>query len=257
MKYGFSAAKTVNIPADPNLILSWNMDPDTDKSEYFPFQEAIGILNFAQTCTRPDISYALSAAGQFAQNPEPTHCTVVKKIFRYLKGTSTLGLCYSKTTTPHQPIAYCDADFAADITDRKFRTGYVILLNGGPVMWCSQKQSITATSTTKAEYVAAWAATRQVIWIHDFLAEIGYPLSQPTPVYSDNQSCIRLIRNPEVHKRTKHVDIRYHATKDAQASAIINASYVPSAQQLADPLTKPIPYPQFSTLRSALNCSFH
>lgn len=65
-KYGFSDAKTVNIPADPNLILSWNMDPNSDKTELFPFQEALGSLNFAQTCTRPDISCALSAAGQFA-----------------------------------------------------------------------------------------------------------------------------------------------------------------------------------------------
>jgi hypothetical protein len=181
----------------------------------------------------------------------------MKELFRYLKGTSHLGLCYSKTANPHQPIAYCDADFAADLTDRKSRTGYAIFLNGGPVIWSSQKQTVTAISTTEAEYVATWAATRQVIWIRDFFAEIGYPVANPTPLYFDNQSCIRLICTPEVHKRTKHVDIRYHATKDAQASAIINATYVPSTQQLANPLTKPLLYPQFSSLRSVLICSSH
>jgi hypothetical protein len=66
LKYGFADAKPINIPADPNLILSWHMDPDTHKNDNFPFQEAIGSLNFAQTCTHPNISYALSAAGQFA-----------------------------------------------------------------------------------------------------------------------------------------------------------------------------------------------
>jgi hypothetical protein len=108
-----------------------------------------------------------------------------------------------------------------------------------------------------SKIVTAWAAIRQVIWLRDLLAEIGYPLRQPTLLYSDNQSCIRLIRSPEVHKRTKHVDIRYHATKDAQASGIINATYIPSAQQLAVLFTKPLPYPQFSTLRSALTWSTH
>jgi hypothetical protein len=106
----------------------------------------------------------------------------------------------------------------------------VILLNEGPVMWGLHKQTITATSTTEAEYVAAWAATHQVIWLRDLLAEIGYPLQQPTTLCSDNQSCIRLIRSPEVHKRTKHVNIRYHATKDVQASGIIDATYIPLAR---------------------------
>jgi hypothetical protein len=206
------------------------MDLDNDKHDKFPFQEALGSLNFAQTGTCPNISYPLSAVGQFAQKLEPTHYTAVRKIFRYLKETTDLGIYYSKTSNPHQPIAYCDTDFAADPTNRKSHTVYVIFLNGGPVMWNSQKQTVTATSTTEAEYVAAWAATRQVIWLCDLLTEIGFPLPLPTSLYFDNQSCIRLIRSFEVHNRTKHVDVRYHATKDAQAFGIINAIYVPSAQ---------------------------
>lgn len=154
-KYGFSDAKMVNIPADPNLILSWNMDPNSDKTELFPFEEALGSMNFAQTCTKPNISYVLSVATQFAQNPKPTHCTAMKKIFGCVKGTNTLGLYYSKTPNLHQSITYCDADFAANPTDNKSRTGYVLFVNGGPVIWSSQKQSITATSTTETEYVAA------------------------------------------------------------------------------------------------------
>jgi hypothetical protein len=138
IKYGFSDAKVVNIPADPNLLLCWNMDPDTDKQEVFPFQEAIGSLNWAQTGTRPDISYALNAVGQFTKAPEPSHCTAVCKKFRYFKGTSALCISYSKPSSSqehsHSPIAYCDADFATDISDRKSRTGYVIFLNGGPVI---------------------------------------------------------------------------------------------------------------------------
>jgi hypothetical protein len=68
------------------------MDPDTDKLDNFPFHEAIGSLNFAQTRTRPNISYALSATGQFAQHPGPIHCTAIRKVFRYLKGATDFGL---------------------------------------------------------------------------------------------------------------------------------------------------------------------
>jgi hypothetical protein len=251
-KYGFLDANPINIPADPNLILSWHMDPETDKINIFPFQEAIGSLNFAQTETCPDISYALSVVGQFTQKPESSHCAAVRKVFQYLKDTADLGICYSQNPNPHQPVVYCDADVTVDPSDWKSHTSYIIFLNGGPVMWGSQKQSITTTSTTEAEYVAAWAATRQIIWLCDLLTEIGYPPAVATTLNSNNQSCIRLIHSPEVHKRTKHVDIRYHATKDAQASEIINATYILSAQQSMDPLTKPLPYPQFSTLCSSL-----
>ena len=95
------------------------MDPESDKTTSFAFQEAIGSLNFAQTCIQPDISYTLNVVGQFAKNLELTHCTTVKKLFRYLKGTNHLELSYSKIVNPHQPFAYCDADFVANLTDRK------------------------------------------------------------------------------------------------------------------------------------------
>jgi hypothetical protein len=139
------------------------------------------------------------------------HCTAVKRILKYLRGTTDYALCYSSdNTAPNSLVAYTDADYAGDLNDRKSRSGSILLLNNGPVIWLSRKQPCTATSTTESEYVAASLTSKEAVWARRLLADIGFNQQVPTPLYSDNQSAIRLVQNPEFHKRTKHIDVVFH-----------------------------------------------
>lgn len=181
----------------------------------------------------------------------------MKRIFKYLKGSLTIRLTYGATSSPHVLTAYSDADFAADLDDRKSRSRFVLMLNGAAIAWGSRKQQCTASTTTESEYVAAHLAANEISWMRGLLRDLGYEQSLPTPLYCDNQAAIRLVMNPVLHKQTKHINVKFHILREYQANGEIAITCIPSADQLADILTKPLPRDKFQHFRTlmGLTCS--
>ncbi|KAK9703042.1 hypothetical protein QE152_g29566 [Popillia japonica] len=99
---------------------------------------------------------------------------------------------------------YSDADYAGDIETRHSTTGYVSVLCKGPITWSSQRQRCVSRSTTESEYIAASDAAREVVWLRGLLAELKVPCDEPTVLFVDNQSAIKLVEGKDSHKR-KHV----------------------------------------------------
>ena len=123
--------------------------------------------------SRPDIAAAVGFVCRYAQNPGKTHWTAVKRIFRYLKGTIELGITYDGNADDAVTFTgYCDSDWAENRDNSHSTTGYIFYMAGGPIVWKSVKQRIVATSTCEAEYMAAFEATKEAIWIHGLLAAI-------------------------------------------------------------------------------------
>jgi len=108
-----------------------------------------------------------------------------------------------------------------------------------------------ATSTAKAEYVAAAMATKEVLWLRKWLGVVGVD-GQAVPMGEDNQSCLALINNPEATGRTKHVDVAYHMMRDYQTRGDVAFYFLPSAEMPADGLTKPLPSPAFTGFRDTI-----
>jgi hypothetical protein len=138
-----------------------------------------------------------------------------------------------------------DADWAGDRNDRKSTNGYVFLLNGTPISWCSKKQQCVTLSSTEAEYVGLCAAAREAVYLRGLLEELGYPQSEPTVIYEDNQSAIAQTDHSTNFSRSKHVDVQYHYVKEQVLLGSIRIAYVPSTAQLADIFTKPLNYTRF------------
>jgi hypothetical protein len=253
-KFGYSDVHSVQVPADPNLRLSLYMDhdPSDAPSSTFPYKELLGSVAFSALGTRPDIAFAVSNCARFSYKPTKSHCTALKKIICYLKGTKEYGISFSPSAHPHRLEVYCDADYAMDLEDRKSRSGALLKLNQGPVAWLSRKQPCTASSTTEAEYLVVHVATKELLWERRLLQELGYPQRHPTILYSDNQPTICLVRNPEQHQQTKHIDVPYHVIREHQANGDIEITYLPTQHQLADIFTKALPLAQFSSLRTQL-----
>ncbi|GJW53430.1 putative ribonuclease H-like domain-containing protein [Tanacetum coccineum] len=113
----------------------------------------IGSLMYLTT-SRPDIMFAVCACARFQVSPKTSHLLAVKRIFRYLKGKPSLGLWYSKDS-PWELVAYTDSDYAGATQDRKSTTGGCQFLGNRLISWQCKKQTVVATSTTEAEYVAA------------------------------------------------------------------------------------------------------
>lgn len=253
LKFGYEDAHPVATPADSNVQLQAPQSDDDSSIPVFPYQELVGSLLYVQIATRPDITHAVNKVSQFSNNYRQIHCTAVSRIAKYLRGTSDFSLCYDGSEGSNVLKAYADADFAGDLDDRKSRSGCVILFNKAPILWLSRKQMCTATSTTESEYIAASLASKEIVWVRRLLADIGFAQRSPTLLLSDNQSAIRLIHNPEYHKRTKHIEIHYHVIREIQTRGEISTIYVPTEAQLADIFTKALTPEKFHRLRHDLN----
>lgn len=188
--------------------------------------------------TRPDLSFSLNLCSRYQDKPTDQLWKALKRILRYLKGTTDLLAFKRKATMNLQEklIGYSDSDWAADEADRKSTSGYLFKVFNCTVTWSTRKQNTVAMSSTEAEYVEFAEASKEGIWILNMLTDFGYPKTNFT-VYEDNQSCIKLTKRFE-HKRLKHVDVKYNFIKDLVNDKILILNYVCTSDQVADVLTK-------------------
>ncbi|GJW40055.1 uncharacterized mitochondrial protein-like protein [Tanacetum coccineum] len=157
-KFNYSDVKSASTPVDLEKPLV--KDGDADDVDVHLYRSMIGSLMYL-TASRPDIMFAVCACARFQVTPKTSHLLAVKRIFRYLKGKPTLGLWYSRDS-PFELVAYTDSDYAGATQDRKSTTGGCQFLGNRLISWQCKKQTVVATSTTEAEYVAAASCCGQV-----------------------------------------------------------------------------------------------
>ncbi|GJR96608.1 putative ribonuclease H-like domain-containing protein [Tanacetum coccineum] len=157
-KFNYSDVKSASTPVDLEKPLV--KDGDADDVDVHLYRSMIGSLMYL-TASRPDIMFAVCACARFQVTPKTSHLLAVKRIFRYLKGKPTLGLWYSRDS-PFELVAYTDSDYAGATQDRKSTTGGCQFLGNRLISWQCKKQTMVATSTTEAEYVAAANCCGQV-----------------------------------------------------------------------------------------------
>ena len=137
---------------------------------------------------------------------------------------------------------YVDASFDTDLDDSKSQTGYVCMLNGGAVSWCSCKQSVVAGSTCEAEYMSASEAAHEAIWVKEFITDLGVipNVSGPIKLFCDNTGAIALAKEPRFHKKTRHIKRRFNSIRENVQDGDIDICKVHTDLNVADPLTKPL-----------------
>ncbi|GJU38671.1 putative ribonuclease H-like domain-containing protein [Tanacetum coccineum] len=232
-KYNYIDVKSASTPTDLEKPLVQDGDAaDVDEHLY---RSMIGSLMYL-TASRPDIMFAVCACARFQVSPKTSHLLAVKRIFRYLKGKPSLGLWYPKDS-PLELVAYTDSDYAGATQDRKSTTRGCQFLGNRLISWQCKKQTVVATSTTEAEYVAAANCCGQVLWIQNQLLDYGYNFMN-TIIYIDNTSTICIIENPVQHSKTKHIEIRHHFIRDCNAKKLIQMAKIDTKHNVADLLTK-------------------
>ena len=224
-------------------------DEDGHSIDHKLYRGMIGSLLYL-TASRPDILYSVCICARFQSNSKESHIQAVKRIIRYLKGTSSLGIWYSKDSSLNL-IGFSDADYGGCKIDRKSTSGTCQFLGCNLISWHSKKQNSVALSTAEAEYVAAGSCCAQVLWIKQQLEDYGV-VQTKIPIKCDNTSAINLSKNPVQHSRTKHIEIRHHFLRDHVQKGDIELEFVCTDNQLADVFTKPLSEDRFVMIRNKL-----
>nr|GEY82027.1 hypothetical protein [Tanacetum cinerariifolium] len=167
-KFGLTDRKSASTPIDAKKPLL--KDPDGEDVDVHTYRSMIGSLMYL-TSSRPDIMFVVCACGRFQVTPKALHLHAVKRIFRYLKGKPHLGMWYLKDS-PFNLVAYSDNDYAGASLDKKFTTGGCQFLGCRLIYWQYKKQTVVATSSTEAKYVAAQKKDEILISQDKYVAEI-------------------------------------------------------------------------------------
>jgi hypothetical protein len=212
-KAGLTGCNSCNTPMEPRLKLSKaSSNPPVDKTLY---RSIVGSLRYL-VHTRPNIAFAVGYVSRFMEKPTTEHWSAVKHLLRYIAGTKTQGCVYRRGKGTLELIGYSDANHAGDGDDRKSTSGAIFFLGQSPVSWQSQKQRVVALSLCEAEYIAGATAACQGVWLSRLLSDLLNTKVVAPILYIDNKSALALAKNPVLHDRSKHIDIRFHFIRDCQ-----------------------------------------
>ncbi|WVZ64504.1 LOW QUALITY PROTEIN: hypothetical protein U9M48_014007 [Paspalum notatum var. saurae] len=243
-KFEMGDSKPMTTPMGTNTAL--DADEDGEAVDQKEFRGMIGSLLYL-TATRLDIQFAVCLCARYQASPRTSHRQAVKRIFRYLKFTPVLGLWYSSGSSLSLR-GFSDADHAGCWIDRKSTSGTCQLLGTSLVTWSSRNVSL---STTEAEYIVAASCCSQLLWMKVTLSDFGLRFGK-IPLLVDSTSAISVAKNPVLHSRTKHIDMRFHFLRDHYEKVDIDLVHVASENQLADIFTKPLEFGAFVRLRGEL-----
>ncbi|GJR95439.1 retrotransposon protein, putative, ty1-copia subclass [Tanacetum coccineum] len=197
-------------------------------------------------CTRPDVAFAHHITS-LQQNPGDLHWTTVKNIMKYLRNTKDMFLVYRGDIKRELRVScYTDAGYLTDADDLKSQTGYVFGLNGGVVDWKSTKQSIFATSSAEAEYIAAYDASKEAVWVRKFISGLGVvpTIEEPINMYCDNTGAITIANESGITKGARHFRAKVHYLREVIEYGDIKLENFHTYDNLADPFTNALAFPK-------------
>jgi hypothetical protein len=228
----------VSTPLDPNVVLVPNPEENMINRSN-DYARVLGELQYISNATRPDITYAVNRLASYTGNPSMQHYIALKRVLRYLNGTKSHRITYKATSENNDDfMGFADAAYA-NADQSRSTIGYVFLAGDAAITWSSKRLSLTSLSSTQAEYVALSEAAREACWLRNLYTELGLLKEErPTVIVGDNEGAIALTQNPQFHKRTKHIEVRWHWIRELVQEGTIEIESRRDPEQTADVLTK-------------------
>ena len=254
-KFQMKDCNPVSTPTEFGLKL--NKDHEGKKLDSTLYKQIVGSLMYL-IVTRPDIMYSMSLISRYMENPTEIHLLAAKRILRYLQETRDFGLFYKKGEKL-ELSGFTNNDYVEDQDDKNSTSSYVFMLGTGVISWSSKKQQIFSLSTTEAEFITATTCACQAIWLRRILEELQVMQVEATTVFffCDNNLAIKLSKNPVLHRRSKHIDVKYYFLRNLNNDGTIKLVYCRSEYQVANIQTKPLKLATFVKLRGLIGVCSH
>jgi len=259
--YNSKEYRPAKIPGTPGAKLLKNTAQAT-VSRISQYQKEVGSLLYLALKTRPDITHAVIYCSRFMSNPASCHFDELAKVWKYLLYYPNLGLKYS-CSGDLRLKGYTDSDWANDPNSRRSTSGYTFSVSGSDginncISWTSQLQKTVALSSCEAEYMALRDAIKESLYLDSCFTmlnkrlKLQYPTEIPK-LLIDNHAAKKLAENPEFHKRSKHIDIIFHWTRQQVDRKKVRLLTVPTIDNLADMMTKNLNVPLHQNMVALAN----
>lgn len=248
-RFGLGSARGQPTPMDCGIDLTAPSEPCTQ-----PYREAIGSLMYLMVGSRPDLAYCVGVLAKHVQNPTKVHWDALMRVLRYVIHTKELGLVYGGTGASMVPLVYTDADWAGDRANCRSVSGFVALMSGGAVSWCARQQEVVALSSAESEYISMCNGAKETMWLRRLASgmQVVPHMDQPTVMFVDNQAAMGLAHNLSVNRRSKHIEVRFHYTRQVLEDGSLKLEYCPTENMSADMFTKPLGRVKLSFFRRSI-----
>ena len=215
---------------------------EIEEMQKIPYASVVGSLMYAQVCTRPDIAFIVGMLGRYMSNLGVYHWKAAKRVMRYLKRTKYFMLTYRRSDSL-EIFGFYDSDFAGCQDSKRSTSGYVFMLAGGVISWRSAKQTLIASSTMAAEFIACYEASNHGIWLRNFVTglRVVKGIERPLKLYCDNNSAVLYSNNNISSSKSKHIDIKFLVVKERVQNGQLSIEHIGTNSMIADSLTKGLP----------------
>jgi histone deacetylase 1/2 len=250
-KVGMTDCKAVSTPLSTSEKLSLHEGSLLGPEDATKYRSIVGALQYL-TLTRPDIAFSVNKVCQFLHAPTTVHWAAVKRILRYIKQNTQLGLNIHRSMST-LVSAFSDADWAGNVDDRKSTGGFAVFIGSNLVSWSARKQATVSRSSTESEYKAMANATAEIMWVQTLLKELEVKSPHAAKLWCDNLGAKYLSANPVFHARTKHIEVDFHFVRERVTQKLLEIEFIPSGDQIADGFTKPLSVRLFENFKTNLN----
>lgn len=243
----WSGGPTTDTPLPANYNATTNeIDPAVDPGKYLSI---LGSLSYLAVGTRPDIAFAVNFLSRFLASPNNTHWKGVQHLLSYIAGLKEVCLDLFPKDDGQALKCYCDASWGGEFS--RAAHGIFLTFFSCPILWIARRQTTVAASTCHAEFMALGLGIRNLLWVINLIEDctgeryVGHLLC-------DNASAIKVATDDPSNKRTRHTDRDFFITNEALFKGQTAVQWIPSGDQLADILTKPLGRECFGRLRRAI-----
>ena len=250
-KTGMVDCKPMSTPLSTSDKLSLHEGSLLGPDDATQYRSIVGALQYL-TLTRPDIAFPVNKVCQFLHAPTTVHWAAVKRILRYIKQCTQLGLNIHRSMST-LVSAFSDADWAGNVDDRKSTGDFAVFIGSNLVSWSARKQATVSRSSTESEYKAMANATAELMWVQTLLRELGVKSPQAAKLWCDNLGAKYLSANPVFHARTKHIEVDFHFVRERVSQRLLEIEFIPSGDQIADGFTKALSVRLLENFKTNLN----